>query len=349
MKFFIWRTYTLLSPLLPILPGPPARKDFIFGSGNNICLHFIFGRQGATFSPSNPPPSRKKFLFWNALKLISLQEWFEDGTLTADVACFWKELNSHSIQSIYVYNYSRHAQPSHYVIAISETSVMNPPHHEFMTSKWSKYAALKECEARTLSKGKDGLGRPLSFIGGERLCCSICSAYGGLTSPFTYPCRRPGRLDRHWNHDLMESKSPFQLMCNFAMIAEALEWNAPASRMQHFICRQRSADWPATTPGAPALFCDLTNEIKELNTHIIEWNEVNHRRNSNMTDAAPHFHIRLPTKRIRRTGPKYCMETVLCHHLPSWREHQITDKLQLRHAYFMAFYGIIRRLVAVVN
>ena len=150
-------------------------------------------------------------------------------------------------------------------------------------------------------------------------------------------------------NDLMESKSPFQLMCNFAMIAEALEWNAPASRMQHFICRQRSADWPATTPGAPALFCDLTNEIKELNTHIIEWNEVNHRRNSNMTDAAPHFHIRLPTKRIRRTGPKYCMETVLCHHLPSWREHQITDKLQLRHAYFMAFYGIIRRLVAVVN
>ena len=71
-------------------------------------------------------------------------------------------------------------------------------------------------------------------------------------------------------NDLMESKSPFQLMCNFAMIAEALEWNAPASRMQHFICRQRSADWPATTPGAPALFCDLTNEIKELNTHIIE-------------------------------------------------------------------------------
>ena len=198
MKFFIWRTYTLLSPLLPILPGPPARKDFIFGSGNNICLHFIWKARCNIF-PLKPASFQKKILFWNALKLISLQEWFGDGTLTADVACFWKELNSHSIQSIYVYNYSRHAQPSHYVIAISETSVMNPPHHEFMTSKWSKYAALKECEARTLSKGKDGLGRPLSFIGGERLCCSICSAYGGLTSPFTYPCRRPGRLDRHWN------------------------------------------------------------------------------------------------------------------------------------------------------
>lgn len=162
-------------------------------------------------------------------------------------------------------------------------------------------------------------------------------------------------------NDINQGKSAHQIMCDFAMLQEAVETNLPTSTvtlatlpLPPKLCR-----FPGDRSWRPRSFQNKLSVLIELNTSIMAFNEVNSRRLQRPTDLAPTYHTRGIKTRInlgaRQIGPRNILETVLSHKYSCWRERVPHRMMHLNEMtvlsmgkaavhFFKGFYGMIPRI-----
>ena len=162
-------------------------------------------------------------------------------------------------------------------------------------------------------------------------------------------------------NDVDQGRSAHEIMCDFAMLQEAVEMNLPTSTitiatlpLPPKLCR-----FPGDNTFRPHDFVNKLNILVDLNMAILRFNARNSRRLQSPTDLAPTYHTRGLKTRYgagrRQIGPRNLLETVTAHKFSSWRERIPFRMLHLNEMtmlsmgkagvqFFKAFYGLIPRI-----
>ena len=162
-------------------------------------------------------------------------------------------------------------------------------------------------------------------------------------------------------NDVIKGRSALDIMCDYAMLQEALEWRLPTSTLS--ICTlplpPKLCRLPNDLSWRPTNFENKLDVLIELNQKIVQTNRNNSRRWQRPTDMAPTFHTRglrtAPRQGSRPVGPSNLLASVRGHRHSNWRESAPHQMLHLNELimcsmgratvnFFRAFYGMIPRV-----